>query len=62
MAELILDTFKFRTMRINAHEYPGQHPELAEELECNGKLKDDPRVTRLGKFLRKASIDELPHH
>lgn len=49
-------------MRIDAHEYLGQHPELAEELERNGKLKDDPRVTRLGKFLRKASIDELPHH
>jgi len=54
------DAFKFRTMRIDADEYLEQHPELAEELECNGKLKNDPRVTRLGKFLRKASIDELP--
>ena len=49
-------------MRVDGREYLEQHPELAEELERNGKLKDDPRVTRLGKFLRKASIDELPHH
>jgi exopolysaccharide biosynthesis polyprenyl glycosylphosphotransferase len=54
------EAFKFRTMRVDADEYLKQHPELAAELECNGKLKDDPRVTRLGKFLRKASIDELP--
>ena len=47
-------------MRVDADDYLKQHPELEEELECNGKLKDDPRVTRLGKFLRKASIDELP--
>lgn len=54
------DAFKFRTMRVDADEYLEQHPELAEELERNGKLKDDPRVTRLGKFLRKTSLDELP--
>lgn len=54
------EAFKFRTMRVDADEYLEQHPELAEELEHNGKLKNDPRVTRLGKFLRKASIDELP--
>jgi exopolysaccharide biosynthesis polyprenyl glycosylphosphotransferase len=54
------EAFKFRTMRIDADEYLKQHPELAEELKRNGKLKNDPRVTRLGKLLRKASIDELP--
>jgi exopolysaccharide biosynthesis polyprenyl glycosylphosphotransferase len=54
------EAFKFRTMRVDADEYLKQHPELAEELEREGKLKDDPRVTRLGKFLRKASVDELP--
>jgi exopolysaccharide biosynthesis polyprenyl glycosylphosphotransferase len=54
------EAFKFRTMRVDADGYLEQHPELAEELEHNGKLKDDPRVTRLGKFLRRASTDELP--
>ena len=54
------EAFKFRTMRVDADEYLKQQPELAEELERNGKLKDDPRVTRLGKFLRKSSVDELP--
>jgi exopolysaccharide biosynthesis polyprenyl glycosylphosphotransferase len=54
------EALKFRTMRVDADEYLEQHPELAEELQRNGKLKNDPRVTRLGKLLRKASIDELP--
>jgi lipopolysaccharide/colanic/teichoic acid biosynthesis glycosyltransferase len=56
----IFDAFKFRTMQVDANEYLEQHPELAEELQRNGKLKNDLRVTRLGKFLRKTSIDELP--
>jgi lipopolysaccharide/colanic/teichoic acid biosynthesis glycosyltransferase len=54
------EAFKFRTMRVDGDEYLRQHPELAEELKRNGKLKDDPRVTRLGRLLRKTSIDELP--
>jgi exopolysaccharide biosynthesis polyprenyl glycosylphosphotransferase len=51
---------KFRTMYANGEEILEAHPELKKELEQNRKLKDDPRVTRVGHFLRKYSIDELP--
>ncbi len=54
------DAFKFRTMYVNGDEILTQHPELAAELKANHKLKDDPRVTRVGKVLRKFSLDELP--
>jgi exopolysaccharide biosynthesis polyprenyl glycosylphosphotransferase len=52
--------YKFRTMHTNGDEILAGHPELQEELARNHKLKDDPRVTRVGKLLRKASLDELP--
>ncbi len=52
--------FKFRTMYVNGDELLDRHPGLKEELAQNHKLKDDPRVTRVGKFLRKTSVDELP--
>ena len=51
--------YKFRTMYTNGDEILAQHPELQAELAENHKLKDDPRITRIGKFLRKTSIDEL---
>ena len=54
------DAFKFRTMRLDGEEILAAHPELKEELEKTGKLKDDPRITRIGKILRKTSLDELP--
>ncbi|MFQ5814608.1 MAG: sugar transferase [Anaerolineae bacterium] len=55
-----LDAFKFRTMAVNADEILEQNPELQRAFENNFKLQNDPRVTRLGRFLRKHSLDELP--
>lgn len=51
---------KFRTMVMNGDELLAQHPDLKAELEANHKLKYDPRVTRIGAFLRRTSLDELP--
>ena len=51
---------KFRTMHVNGDEILDRHPELKEELARNHKLKNDPRVTWIGAYLRKISFDELP--
>ena len=52
--------YKFRTMYVNADQ---MRDELMDQNEMDGpvfKIKDDPRITRLGKILRKLSVDELP--
>jgi lipopolysaccharide/colanic/teichoic acid biosynthesis glycosyltransferase len=54
------DAFKFRTMRTDGDALLNADPELMKEYLSNFKIKNDPRVTRLGSFLRKTSIDELP--
>ncbi len=54
------NAFKFRTMYEHGDEILDQYPELHNELARNFKLKDDPRVTKIGWFLRKTSLDELP--
>jgi len=51
---------KFRTMLINAEEILRSNPILWQEYQKEFKIKNDPRVTRIGNFLRKSSIDELP--
>jgi len=52
--------YKFRSMHTNGDEILDARPELKAELEYNHKLKNDPRITRIGHFLRKSSLDELP--
>lgn len=54
------DAFKFRTMYVDGDKLLEDQPHLKEELAINHKLKDDPRVTRIGRILRKMSLDELP--
>ncbi len=51
---------KFRTMIPDAGTYLEKHPELKADYEKNMKLQYDPRITRLGGFLRKTYLDELP--
>ena len=56
--------FKFRSMVQNAHQLLRSNPEMKQLYEKykkgSYKLKKDPRITRVGKFIRKHSIDEIP--
>ena len=56
----LFDFYKFRSMVVNAEQL---RAELAAANEADGpvfKIREDPRITRVGRFLRKYSIDELP--
>lgn len=53
--------YKFRSMRLHADQLEDAlTPEELAEYRKNFKLKNDPRITRVGAFLRKTSLDELP--
>jgi len=54
------DAYKFRSMRRDADLILASNPALKLEFERNFKLKNDPRVTWSGAYLRKFSLDELP--
>ncbi|MBR2290053.1 MAG: sugar transferase [Clostridia bacterium] len=60
----IFKMIKFRSMKTGAEddlqEYLEKNPEAKAEYDVYKKLKDDPRVTKVGKFLRKLSLDEVP--
>lgn len=53
--------YKFRSMVVGAHKLLHKNPKLLEEYKKNSyKIIDDPRVTRVGRLIRKVSIDEMP--
>jgi exopolysaccharide biosynthesis polyprenyl glycosylphosphotransferase len=52
------DAYKFRTMHVNGAQL--LQPEALARLQVDHKLKVDPRITRVGKWLRKFSLDEIP--
>ncbi|MCD6100309.1 MAG: sugar transferase [Candidatus Marinimicrobia bacterium] len=54
------DAFKFRSMKVNADEVLNSNPKLKGAFEKNYKLKNDPRLTRVGRFIRRYSLDEFP--
>ena len=55
-----LNFYKFRSMVINAEELLASLKDKNEMAGPAFKIKDDPRITKIGRFIRKTSIDELP--
>lgn len=60
----LFTAWKFRSMVVNADDvlegYLAKHPEMRQEWDRSQKLRRDPRITTVGRILRKTSLDELP--
>ena len=56
----LFDMYKFRSMVVNAEELKEKLEQQNERYGPMFKMKDDPRVTKVGRFIRKTSLDELP--
>src|SRR5258708_20521432 len=56
----LFDVLKLRSMVANAHELLLRDPELLQRYRESLKIENDSRITRIGRFLRKTSLDELP--
>ena len=56
----LFDALKFRTMYVDGNDILEAFPNLRDELKAKQKLKSDPRVTAVGAWLRRYSLDELP--
>jgi exopolysaccharide biosynthesis polyprenyl glycosylphosphotransferase len=59
----LFEIYKFRSMRVGAEDELEESSELRKMNEADGplfKIRDDPRLTRVGRFLRRISFDELP--
>ncbi len=56
----LFDCYKFRSMSVDAEERKNQLQHLNEATGAAFKIKDDPRITGVGRFLRRSSLDEFP--
>jgi len=56
----LFDCFKFRSMVVDAEGMKSEFADLNEATGAAFKIKDDPRITTVGRFLRRSSLDEFP--